>query len=240
MRYEHIARWVMETPWAILPSKLAAILELLALRVAGERLTEEEIRARIGAAARPVHRVTGNVAVLPLFGTISHRAGMMAESSGGTSTERFTSLFRQALADPNVGAIVLDVNSPGGSVEGVDELSSEIFTSRGTKPIVAVANGMATSAAYWIATAADELVAIPSGQVGSIGVWAAHEDDSVYLEKLGVKVSLIKAGRHKAEENPFEPLSDEARSAIQARCSSPSSAPADRRQVPAARYPASK
>ncbi len=217
MKYAHIARWVMETPWAILPSKLVAIMEVLALRVSGERLTDEEIRERIGAAARPVHRVTGNVAVLPLFGTISHRAGMMTDGSGGTSTERFTALFRQALADPNVGAIVLDVNSPGGSVEGVTELSNEIYNARGAKPIVAVANGMAASAAYWIATAADEMVVIPTGDVGSIGVWAAHEDDTAYLEKLGVKVSIIRAGKYKIEANPYEALSEEARAAIQER-----------------------
>jgi capsid assembly protease len=215
MRYEHICRWVLETPWAILPSKLAAILDVLALRASGEKLTEEEIRARIGAAARPVHRVTGNVAVLPLIGTISHRAGMMSESSGGTSTERFTAAFRQALADPNVGAIVIDVDSPGGSVEGVPELSSEIFNARGPKSIVAVANAMAASAAYWIATAADELVVTPSGEVGSIGVWAAHEDDSAYLEQMGVKMSIIRAGKYKIEANPFEPLTEEARAAIQ-------------------------
>ena len=107
------------------------------------------------------------------------------------------------------------MNSPGGQVGGIEELSKKIFDARGTKPIVAVANHLMASAAYWIGTAADEIVVTPSGEVGSIGVFAAHQDISAQLEKEGIKVSLIKAGKYKAEANPYEPLSEEARAAIQ-------------------------
>ena len=84
---------------------------------------------------------------------------------------------------------------------------------------MAVANHLAASAAYWIATAADELVVSPSAEVGSIGVFAAHEDMSAALEKEGVKVSLISEGKYKTEANPYEPLSEEARAAVQSRVS---------------------
>ncbi len=213
----HVANYVMNTPWAILPSTLAMIMDLLRFYAAGNRFNAEEVRERIGAASRPSSRITGAVAVLPLVGVIAHRMDLMTETSGGTSVEGFTRGFRQALADPQVGAIVIDVDSPGGAVDGIDELSAEIYRARGQKPITAVANSLAASAAYWIATAADELVVTPSGEVGSIGVIAAHEDLSAAAEMKGVKVTLISAGKYKAEGNPFEALGDEGRGAIQER-----------------------
>jgi ClpP class serine protease len=82
--------------------------------------------------------------------------------------------------------------------------------------MVAVANTMAASAGYWLACAPGELVVTPSGAVGSIGVWGAHEDISAAMEKEGVKVTLVSAGKYKVEGNPYEPLSDEAKAALQA------------------------
>ena len=217
MKYEHICRWVAETPWAILPSKLAVILDFLAFAAAGGVLTAEEIEARIGPRRSVDQADTGNVAVLPLYGVIGQRAGMMSESSGGTSIEQFTKAFRRAMTDPSVSAIVLDVDSPGGGVPGVDELSSEIYRSRGDKPIIAVANSCAASAAYWIASAADEIVVTPSGEVGSIGVFAAHQDLSNAYQAQGIKTTLISAGKYKVEGNSFEPLTADARAAMQER-----------------------
>lgn len=216
LKYQRILQAVSETPWAILPGKLAVIRELLAIRAAGERLTDEEIKAAIqGGAPRNVRGQS--VLVLPLVGTIIPRADMLTESSGAVSIQRFQTMFRLALKNEEVDAIVLDVDSPGGQVGGVDELSQEIYEARGDKPIVAVANNLAASAAYWIASAADELVVTPSAEVGSIGVFAMHQDVSALLEREGMKVSLIAAGKYKVEGNPFEPLDDESRAAIQER-----------------------
>lgn len=212
-----LVSWVLNTPWAITPDKLATLMQVLRFHAQGGRLSAEEIQERIGAAARPAERMVQRVLVLPLYGTIAQRGDLMAESSGGTSIERFTARFREAVADPGIGAIVLDVDSPGGAVSGVEELSSEIHRARGSKPIVAVANSLAASAAYWIATAADELAVTPSGEVGSIGVFAAHEDWSKALEAEGVTVSLISAGKFKTEANPYQPLSEEARAHVQGR-----------------------
>lgn len=216
--YPQIRRFVTEHPWAILPEKLAVIEEVLALRAQGIRFTAEEIQARIGAAAvRPAARASGSVAVLPLFGVVTQRAGLMTQMSGGTSTEAFSAALRQALADDSVGSILIEVDSPGGNVAGVPELADEIYRLRGQKPIVASANTLMASAAYWIASSADEIVVTPSADIGSIGVIAMHQDRSQAMEQLGVRTTFITAGRFKAEGNPFEPLSEEARAFIQSR-----------------------
>ena len=223
LKYTRIIQAVIETPWAILPQKLVVIRDLLAFRAAGGRLTEEELRERLHGEQRIAARANNRagamegVAVLPLVGTIIPRADMLTESSGGVSIQRFQRNFRQAINDESISAIVLDVDSPGGQVGLVDELSSEIFRARGQKPISAVANNLAASAAYWIASAATEMVVTPSGEIGGIGVFAMHEDMSGLLEREGIKVSLIAAGKYKTDGNPFEPLSDEARAAIQGR-----------------------
>lgn len=220
MKYAHIVNEIFRKPWAILPEKLHVMAELVALRASGEKLTEEEIRMRIGAQSIEAAKGRGgtsygNVAVLQVYGVISQRMSLMTEISGGTSAEQITKQLRAALADPNVGSIVLDVDSPGGGVEGVPELASEILDARVKKKIIAVANTLAASAAYWLASCASELVVAPSGQVGSIGVFTAHEDLSQALEKEGVKVSMVSAGKFKTEGNPYEPLSDEGRAALQ-------------------------
>jgi signal peptide peptidase SppA len=217
-KYPNIVRAVSETPWAILPSTLEAIKHFVALRAHGVKLEDEEIQARIGAG--PAHKQPsqqGVVAVLPIYGVITPKADLMSDISGGTSVQTFAADFRSVLADDAVKAIVLDVDSPGGQTDLISEMASEIRAARGTKPIVAVANTMAASAAYWLATQADELVVTPSGSVGSVGVFAAHEDISGLNDKLGVKTTLISAGKDKTLGNPFEPLSEEATQMIQDR-----------------------
>lgn len=217
-KYQHILAAVTELPWAILPVKLAVIRDLLAFRMMGGKLEPEEIAARLGTdieAANGRAVSGGSVAVLPLIGTIIPRAGLLTESSGAVSVQGFTAKFRAALRDPDIASILIDVDSPGGQVGGVEELSAEIFNARGQKPITAVVNTLAASAAYWIATAADEMVITPSGMAGSIGVFMMHQDVSAALEAEGVKVNLISAGKFKTEGNPFEPLGEEARAAMQ-------------------------
>lgn len=219
MKYERILAAVHDEIWAIRETKLQAILDFLAQQAAGVKFSAEDIEARISKQdEREVARRDGAVAILPLRGVIANRMSMMGDISGGTSNEGFGKAFRAALADEGVKALVIDVDSPGGSVSGTDELASMIFAARGgAKPIVAHVNASAHSAAYWIASAADELVVTPSGSVGSIGVFGVHDDVSGAMEKLGVRKTLISAGKFKTAGNPFEPLGDEARSRIQAR-----------------------
>lgn len=208
---ERVIRAFLNTPWAIREEKLFQIFEVLELRARGVKLSDEEVRARIGAAQPKKAANAGGVAVLPLFGTIAQKMNLFLQISGGTSTEQFGAAFDRALKDPDIGAIVIEADSPGGSVYGVDELSRKIYDARGQKRIVAVANPMAASAAYYIASAADEVVVTPSGEVGSIGVFAVHTELSRYYEALGVTDTVIRYGENKALANPYEPLSEEAR-----------------------------
>lgn len=162
------------------------------------------------AARRPAKATSGTVAVLPMFGVISPRLSAMEEGSGGLSLERFSKVFREQVNDPVVKAIVLNIDSPGGSAAGVAEFAEEVFAARKEKHIVAIANHMAASAAFWIASAADELVVSTSGAVGSVGVFMAHIDISELEKMLGVKTTLISSGKFKTEGNPFEPLTEAA------------------------------
>ncbi len=162
---------------------------------------------------------SGTIAVLGVIGMISQRASSVDDLSGpgGTSIERLTAKFRSALSDASVKGIVFDHDSPGGSVYGVQELAEEIRGARGQKPIEAVANSLMASASYWLGSAADRVSVTPSGEAGSIGVYAAHVDVSKQQEMTGEKVTLVNYGENKVLGNPFEPLSTEARDDMQKR-----------------------
>src|SRR3989304_875421 len=203
MRYQRICRYVSETPWAITPEKMADLLEVLTFRAAGGVFPPEEIQAAIGAPRSAASASQSDaVAVIPLRGVIAHRMDALDEASGGTSVERFGQMFRAALADAAVGSILLDVDSPGGTVPGVQELATEMLRARATrtKRVGAVANSLLAS------SAADEIVAIPSAAVGSIGVFSVHEDLSERAKQLGIKVTVVSAGKYKTEGKPVEAL----------------------------------
>ena len=214
-RYARVLKFFGEHPWALLPARLETMIEILELRADGQMFTDEEIQARIGAGPRQPAAGGGPVAVIPLYGVISPRMNMMSQISGGTSAEAFGKTFRAAVADPEISAVIMDVDSPGGSVFGIEELAKIIRDGRGRKPIVAVANTMMASAAYWLAAQADEIVASPSSQVGSIGVIGVHQDVSEAEAKLGIRTTLVTAGKFKGDGNEHEPLSDSARAAMQ-------------------------
>jgi HK97 family phage major capsid protein len=204
----------LSTPWAILPEKLEEIQAFMTLRMSGH-LSDEQIQAAARQARTRRAATPSGVALISITGTIGKRMSMMSEMSGGTSIERLSAELDAAMEDSSIGHVVFDVDSPGGSVAGVGELSQKIHEARGRKPMTAVANDLMASAAYYIASAADEVVASPSSLVGSIGVLAMHLDVSRANAMLGVKPTLITAGRWKAEAVPHRPLSDDARDHMQ-------------------------
>ncbi len=221
-KYPRLVQAVFSSPWAILEETLEMIVEIVQFRAAGGTLSAEEIQDRIGAVRRPVDRLSrpvarqaGAIAVLPLRGPIAQRMNLMTQVSGGTSTEVFSQRLAMVMNEPSIKAVVIDVDSPGGTVFGVDELASELFHFRGTKPIIAQVNSMMASAAFWIGAAADEVVITPGGLMGSVGVFLPHTDTSQRDEKEGVKTTLISAGRFKTEGASHEPLGDEARESLQ-------------------------
>jgi signal peptide peptidase SppA len=215
MKYAHIIQYFNSQPWAILPEKLHAMMEVIELRAAGLTLSDSEIEARIGARAETVPTEASSVAVLPIMGTISHRIGLLRRASGGMSVEEFQADFRAAIRNPDIKAIVLDIDSPGGSTAGVEELASEIYSARNQKRIIASVNSLSASAAYWLASAAHEIAVTPSGHVGSIGVLGVHMDYSKQAEAKGLTVTVVSAGKYKHEASEFSPLTGEARSYLQ-------------------------
>jgi signal peptide peptidase SppA len=214
-------------PWFIDPRKAAEIAAMLELRA---RLGPRNQPWRGTPAERPpiaslvepsgggdARSSDGSIAVLRLYGSIVPRMERLEDvSQTAASLVDFGRAFDAAASNPNVKGIVIDVDSPGGTVDLVPETAARIREAkRADRPIIAVANTLAASAAYWIASAADELVVTPSGEVGSIGVYMMHEDVSEFLRARGVIVTFIAAGPRKVEGNAFEPLSAEARSYLQ-------------------------
>ena len=159
-------------------------------------------------------KVQGDVAIIPVYGVINQRASIWDELFGGTSTQGLSASFVRAINNEKVGAVVFDVDSPGGTTAGVEELSDLIWAGSQRKPVVAVANSQMASAAYWLGSQVGSkqlrLVASPGADVGSIGVFRMHEDMSEMLAADGIKVTFIQAGKYKTEANPYEPLSEEA------------------------------
>lgn len=198
-------------PWAIRRSSLNLLCEYAKSGDYKHPQQEIEAASRSGKTGG-----NGSVAVLPINGVIAPQMSLLEEMFfGGVSLERLTPKFRNAVNDPQTDAVVLAIHSPGGSVFGVQEFADEVFSARKLKPIVAVANAEAASAAFWIGSAASEFLATPSSVVGSVGVIAVHDDFSEFLAQKGVKTTYITSSPYKAEGNPDEPLTDEARDNMQ-------------------------
>lgn len=229
MKHSLLVAEFLSTPWALMPERLHAMSALIhrwSQGVAASDAALEIVHAdqnlretRRHALASSMTVPNSGIAVLPLYGVITQRGNMVNEISGpgSTSTQQFTAALRQALADDTVQQILIDIDSPGGSVYGVTELADEIVSSKTKKPIVAVANSLAASAAYWIGACASELYITGGGEVGSIGVWQAHFDYSQALAAEGVTPTLISAGKYKVEGNPYMPLDEEAQVFMQSR-----------------------
>lgn len=211
--YEQIIRGIKETPWLITQGGFDTICEIVERHRHGGKMTAEELSARLAGAGRGSegNPETGQgVGILPLYGPIFPKANLMTEMSGATSLEQWQRDFRSMMNDPRVGTIVMDIDSPGGVAYGISEMAQEIYESRDIKPVVAVANPMSASAALFLGSQANEFYVTPSGQVGSIGVIAAHESIKGMNEKLGIKTTFITAGKYKAEMAAENELSADA------------------------------
>jgi signal peptide peptidase SppA len=158
----------------------------------------------------------GSILVLPIYGVLRHRQNWLAALFGGTDSEMLAALIRLAVDDPAVKEIILDVSSPGGEVAGTEELAAAVANARTRKRVTAVVDALAASAAYWVASAATQLVSTPSGLTGGVGVYGTHVDLSELERKAGIKVSLIGAPAGKTDGSEHEPLSERARKAMQA------------------------
>jgi signal peptide peptidase SppA len=155
------------------------------------------------------------IAVVPIRGLLSKSFNVWNAMWGTTSYDDIEIIVEGALEDPNVKSILLDIDSPGGEVSGLFDLVDFIYESRSIKPIYAIANDYAFSAAYAIASAASKIFVNRTSGVGSIGVIATHIDQSAYDKKEGIKYTTIFAGDRKNDLSLHEPISDEAISDLQ-------------------------
>lgn len=195
--------------WAIRPESYQALVE--------EAASPEAPPLDARSDVIPGRRGAGDVAVIPLRGFLAPRGGSALDRYGVATLDGFVAQVQAAALDPSIGGIVLDVDSPGGLVAGTPEAARAIRALRAVKPIIAVANTVMASGAFWVASGASRIMATVSAVVGSIGIVAEHLDLSRALDTAGMKVTLVTYGKRKAEANPYEPLGDEARASIQAR-----------------------
>jgi signal peptide peptidase SppA len=216
---------LLRQPWAIEQSYLPIVSRVLTRLERGEPMSasdreaveagKERWAARRQSPGGAAQGYAGDVAIIGVYGVLTQRGGFDDVSMPTTSSARLAGAIRQAAADPSISSVVLDVDSPGGQIFGIEELGNAVFEARAAKPIAAVANSLAASAAYWVASQASEFFAAPGAEVGSVGVYTMHVDYSEALKREGVAVSYISAGRYKVEGNPHAPLDDAARAAVQ-------------------------
>ena len=229
MHHAQIAQRAFNTPLMVDPAKALAFLSGLGPRITGQDITFHglEVDASDQAAASlPAraslfdndlaqrHQRNGNqpftmidgIAVIEIAGTLVHRGAWIGQSSGLTSYEGIAAQLQAALGDPAVRGIALDIDSFGGEVAGAFDLADRIRAVRAQKPVQAFVAEHALSAGYVLASQADRIILPRTGAVGSIGVVALHTDMSGALDQKGIAVTLIHAGSHKIDANPYQPL----------------------------------
>jgi signal peptide peptidase SppA len=211
---------ILCAPWAILPAALGEIQSIYATHLRGEKIDVAAVEKRLGRPleTRPAgYEVVDGVAVLPLVGPSARRMNLMTQISGGVSTELAARDLRAAAADETARAIVLRIDSPGGTVDGTQGLAQLVAEiDRTAKPVVTLASGTMASAAYWYGSASRAVyIEDDTTQVGSIGVVASHVDISAAEAAAGVRTTEIVAGRYKRIASQYGPLTAEGRQTMQ-------------------------
>ncbi|CAA7618993.1 Periplasmic serine protease [Candidatus Terasakiella magnetica] len=210
----HLAARLYGAPLLVARSKLDVILAALGPRLAGQPISFDGDAASTG----DVVVTADGIAIIPVIGTLVARSGYLGAASGLTAYSDIADAIEAAATDPGIRAILLDVDSSGGEVGGLFDLVDHIQAIRSQcgKPIWAVADEAALSAAYAIACTADRLYVTQTGEVGSIGVVAVHRDESGADAQAGLAWTFVHAGASKVDGNPHQPLSDSARAGLQA------------------------
>lgn len=203
---------VMARMWAITPEYLQIIMKIANRETNIDALLKKS-GERVKNASNLVKR--GNVAVLTVAGPIMKYANFFTYFSGATSLQTLMKDFNTALNDPAIETIILELDSPGGDVNGVNEFANAVFAARSRKKIVTYVGGMAASAGYWIGSASSDIVIDKTALLGSIGVVATYIDNKERLEKNGVKEIEIVSGTSPKKRPDIH--SDDGRELIQQR-----------------------
>ena len=220
MNLPHLAQRLFNTPLALHPRKAEVVMAALTDRFGLTRIQSmsdwDDDDDSFSRQARDTgYDVVEGIAIIPIQGTLVQKLGTLRPYSGMTGYDGIRACFLRALNDSEVKAICLDIDSPGGEVAGWFDLVDEIYAARGSKPVWAILSESAYSAAYALASAADKIIVPRTGGVGSVGVIVMHVDWSQKIKNDGLQVTISTYGDRKAESNPYEPLSETARKAIQ-------------------------
>ena len=209
---------IANRPMLMAPAALDALLAATAqMPERGATMVDDEYKEWLtGGSPEHISEVVDGVGVMTIRGPLFQRFGVESWWYGGMSYDVIAAAFDLLLSNPKAQRIVLDIDSPGGTVSGCFELAAQIFAARGTKPIDAVVNDMACSAAYAIACAADRVHVSQTSTAGSIGVISTHVDVSRWNDRMGITYTSMTAGAKKADFSPNSPLSESARSEMQA------------------------
>jgi signal peptide peptidase SppA len=211
----YLASRMFGTPLLIHRPKLDVILSVVGQRIGMADVPAMPIMDMAAFQRPPLATAPEGIAVIPIHGSLVKRSLGMEAASGLTSYGEIAAMLDSALANPQVSGILLDIDSPGGEASGSFELARRVREVAAQKPVWAVANDAAYSAAYAIAASAQRLFVTETGGVGSIGVIALHVDQSVKDAKDGYHYTAITAGAHKNDYSPHEPLSGAAKTELQ-------------------------
>ena len=202
-------------PWLIRPEMHSQISRIVQAHVDGTAHVEGIMD--LVESDKPEYCVMDGVAIIPVKGVIGQGVSQIEKSSGMCDVNDVEDMLDLAMADESISAIMLDIDSPGGTVSGTPELASKISAIRETKPVISYANGMEASAAYWIGSQATASFASESATVGSIGVYLPILDSSRAMEMQGLKMELFKAGKFKGAGVQGTSLSDDQKAMFQSR-----------------------
>lgn len=174
------------------------------------------------AEPRPVrsYQVTNGIAVLPVSGTLVSKTRSLQPYSGMTGYNGIVARLQQAMSDPGVDGILLDLDTPGGTVAGAFDCADIIARVRDIKPVWALANDMNCSAGQLIASAASRRLVTQTARTGSVGVMMAHSNYGEALKTNGVEVTLIYSGAHKVDGNPYGKIPKAVRDDFQSKIDS--------------------
>jgi capsid assembly protease len=220
MRSHQFLAYCLATPWAMDRQAMSAYAAILARAYAKRDGISADIEgsspAPMAVAPKTGSGRQGGIAVIGVYGTIVQRASQLGMCEGGTSTQQIRGALQSAIADETISQILVEFDTPGGSVFDINTLAADMRDARSKKPLVGIANSQCGSAGFWLLSQCSEAYCAPGGQVGSKGVWMAHEDISKSLVDAGIDVTLISSGKYKVEGHPFGPLADETKAFLQA------------------------
>lgn len=213
----YLASRLYGTPLLVARPKLEVILGVVARKLAGDTLATPP-PANVDAGMTGGLQIVEGIAILPVLGTLVRRSSYIGAASGLTSYHDIEAMAEAAFADPEVRAVLLEIDSSGGEAGGVFDLAQRLraLSQTSGKPLWAIADEAALSAAYAIACAADRLWLTRTAEVGSIGVVAVHVDESVADSKAGMTYTFLHAGAHKVDGHPHAPLPAPVAADIQA------------------------